>query len=511
MSRKIILSIIVLMAIALIGLVTLQVYWVGNALRLKEQEFETKVHEAMAEVVESNENMIMNRTWGEKINFFTSEGKTYFVIVGDTVEIPAASNNMNINVEMLPRMLYFNSAITGNMEESFEEISRYHKLDKHLRDQMKEKQWMEYRKLLMQKMAGELSMFSIPKSFRLDIEFLKKKLDKCLKKRGIDLEYKFGIVEAGSDSILTTQSIEGEKLLSSEYQAELYPSGILLSPAHLHVYFPKKFGFLLQTLVFRMLSSVVLILIIIFSFGFTIYTIYRQKKLSEMKNDFINNMTHEFKTPITTISLAGQALSDKSISQDESRVERFSRMILDETTKLGNQVEKILQMAVLDKGSFKIKVKEVDLHNIINKVAEAHQLRLKNEQGYLLVNFDATHSVIMGDEMHLSNLIDNLIDNAVKYCQEYPEVKINTKNGKGGINIHVEDNGIGMALDTQKRIFERFYRVPTGNIHNVKGFGLGLAYVKTIVDAHGGKISVSSELNKGTKFRIYLPYNYFEN
>ena len=478
MRKQTIIGIILLMAFALMGLMALQIYWVSTALNLKEQEFDAEVYDAMNQLVDEYELMMERRYLGNKFQIINIREKTFFVIDEDTFESPVARENMNVSLDLLidnPGLSKYWKSIPGKINEKFDRLNRINEINRHLNEVIKrEEQTKWHSRRLIKRYIGALSTFIDPSGNNIDLDYLYKKMSEELRARGIDLNFQLGVYQPAIDSLVTLGHTDREKLLASDFQIELYPYNLFSPSPRLIVYFPRKISFLLQTLITRLLSSLFFILIIIFSFGFTVYTIYRQKKISEMKNDFINNMTHEFKTPLTTISLAGQALSDRSIHVDEARIGRFSNIIVLEAAKLGIQVEKILQMAVLDKGEVELK---------------------------------ANPSVVRGDRVQLSNAIDNLIDNALKYCKEYPEVKVCTYSEKDGLSITVEDRGVGMSPEARKKIFEKFYRVHTGNLHNVKGFGLGLAYVKTILDAHQGRITVSSELNKGSKFKIYIPYN----
>ncbi len=511
MKKQTILGIIILMSIALIGLMALQIYWVSTALTLKEQEFNAEVYDAMTELVDEYELMMERKYLGNKFQVINIREKTFFVIDEDTFESPVARENMNISLDLLidnPSLSKFWKSTPGQVDRQFDQLNRINEINRHLSEEMKrdaQSKWHSRR--LIKRYIGAISTFIDPTGNNIDLNFLRQKMIEKLKARGIDLDFQLGIYQPATDSLLSEEGVNKEKLLQSDFQIELYPYNLFTPSPRLIVYFPRKISFLLRTLVTRLLSSLFFLLIIIFSFGFTIYTIYRQKQVSEMKNDFINNMTHEFKTPLTTISLAGQALSDHSIDIDKERVSRFSNIIVLEAAKLGIQVEKILQMAVLDKGELELKVTEVDVHELINELVENHKLRLSDQRAYIETELKASPSVIRGDRIQLSNAIDNLIDNALKYCKEYPEVRICTLSDEKGVTILVEDRGVGMTADARKRIFEKFYRVHTGNLHNIKGFGLGLAYVKTIVDAHNGEITVSSELNKGSKFKIFIPYN----
>lgn len=252
-------------------------------------------------------------------------------------------------------------------------------------------------------------------------------------------------------------------------------------------------------------STLLITLFIVTMFSLALFIIFKQKRLSEMKNDFVNNMTHELKTPISTISLASQMLNDRSIPDEQKNLSQISRIIQAESKQLGFQVERVLQMAIFDHGELKLKLEEVDLHDIIETVAQNFLLQVDKREGRLEFFPEAEDAVIEGDVMHITNLVSNLIENAMKYTNRTPEIRLATRTENSSLVFSVADNGIGISKEDQKRIFDKFYRVPTGNVHNVKGFGLGLSYVKLIVEQHHGSITLNSEPNKGSQFDIHLP------
>jgi two-component system phosphate regulon sensor histidine kinase PhoR len=253
-------------------------------------------------------------------------------------------------------------------------------------------------------------------------------------------------------------------------------------------------------------ASATLILIIIYSFSYTIFTIFRQKKLSEIKNDFVNNMTHEIKTPIATISLACEVLNDKDVKKSEDLFANYINMIKHENKRLETLVEHILQTATLEKGQLILRKEELDIHAIISTAVNNVGFHVMQKSGRIIENLNAANPIIRADKVHITNLIYNLLDNANKYSPEKPKIVISTENSNNGLIIKVADNGIGISKANQKKIFEKFSRIATGNVHDVKGFGLGLSYVKAIVDKHQGKISIESELKKGSVFIVYLPF-----
>jgi len=281
-----------------------------------------------------------------------------------------------------------------------------------------------------------------------------------------------------------------------------------LSPREiLWVIVPNSSGVVLKELRWRIFIAGIFTLIIFAAFYLTVNTMLRQKKLSEIKNDFINNMTHEFKTPLATISLAVDAMKNDKVIGDKEKLNYFSSIIKEENQRMNRQVETILKAAFLDEHEVNLMLKPTHVHDVIKDIADNFILQLNDKNGKVEMDLEATNDLIEADEVHFPNLINNLIDNSVKYAKEDvpPEIKISTAANGKNMTIRLEDNGIGMAKETVKRIFEKFYRAHTGNVHNVKGFGLGLSYVKTMVDAHGGHIKVDSMPGKGSTFTLELP------
>ncbi|MFZ5976811.1 MULTISPECIES: HAMP domain-containing sensor histidine kinase [Hydrotalea] len=252
-------------------------------------------------------------------------------------------------------------------------------------------------------------------------------------------------------------------------------------------------------------GAAVFMLIIIAAFFVTLRTLLNQKKLSEIKSDFINNMTHEFKTPLATISLAVDAIRNEKVQSDREKLNYFSGIIKEENKRMNKHVETILQAAITEKQELQLKKIQLHLHELIRKIVENYQLQLKEKEAKVVLQLNAKNDMLVADEVHFSNLLSNLIDNAIKYSKDNLEIKITTHSTNKYIVIMIEDNGIGMSKETMKRVFEKFYRAHTGNVHNVKGFGLGMSYVKTVIDAHKGKIRVDSTLGKGTTFTIEMP------
>ena len=322
---------------------------------------------------------------------------------------------------------------------------------------------------------------------------------------GIDLPYHFAVIDKDGREVYRCADYE-TKGSEESYQQALFKNDPPAKMSILKVHFPGRKDYIFDSISF-MIPSLIFTLVLLVTFIFTIYIVFRQKKLTEMKNDFVNNMTHEFKTPISTISLAAQMLKDPAVAKSPQMFQHISGVINDETKRLRFQVEKVLQMSMFDRQKATLKMKEIDANELISGVINTFALKVERYNGKITSNLEAADPVIFADEMHLTNVIFNLMDNAVKYkkAEEDLELKVKTWNESGKLMISIQDNGIGIKKENLKKIFEKFYRVHTGNLHDVKGFGLGLAYVKKIITDHKGTIRAESDLNVGTKFIIALP------
>jgi two-component system phosphate regulon sensor histidine kinase PhoR len=274
---------------------------------------------------------------------------------------------------------------------------------------------------------------------------------------------------------------------------------------NLSLYLKEDKNYIMRKMGWMIAASILFTTIIISAFALTVRTLFTQKKLSEVKSDFINNMTHELKTPLATISLAIDALTNEKVIHDSDKIRYYSSMIKDENKRMNKQVEKILQAARIERQEIKLNLQLLNGHEIIRKVADNLSLQIQDKQGSLTLKLAAQRHDVKADEVHFSNIIFNLLDNAIKYSKDAPKIEVETMNQNGMLAIKVKDNGIGMNKETQARIFEKFYRAHTGNLHNVKGFGLGLSYVKAMAEEHGGKVKVESTIGKGSSFTVFFP------
>ncbi|MBI9032959.1 MAG: HAMP domain-containing histidine kinase [Bacteroidales bacterium] len=421
MNKKRIQTIILITSISLIGIIVVQMYWVGNAMKLKEEQFNHSVQIALKSVVN--------------------------------------------------QLLEYQNAEMGMMSDmslcQVEKCAVIEKIDSRHFDS------------LMQAEMG------------------------CMR---INKDYEYGIYNRVSGDFLMGQY--------ENYSFEIRNSGYFASLGCLHrskpyllgAYFPNKQSIIINKLLGWMLVSILFTIVLIYGFYYSVASLFKQKKLSTMKTDFVNNMTHEFKTPISTVSLASEMLLREYVYSSPEKTKKYARIIFDENDRLKNQVEHVLQIAVLDKGEFTIKPREIDLHQVIETQVKNFRILVKERGGEICMSLSASENIINADKVHCMNIISNLIDNAVKYSPETPQIHVSTRNNDKGIFVTVNDNGIGISDENQKQVFKNLYRVPTGNIHDVKGFGLGLFYVKTMIEAHGGYVNLKSEFKKGSTFELFFPF-----
>lgn len=518
MSRRMLLTLIVLMAFVLSGLILVQVYLIKTASDIREEQFKQQVRNVLYRVVEQLE--IHERV---EARLFAEQGRLpgnippagdYNVFPrknmgqGTVFQFSISEHSINGTFREELKIGIYDSLgnISNNVNSTLEEILRGFDDMKNFNviQQKRREQWLND----MGWRNHKISLEDRPIEERIDTIHLKQELAKAMSENGIELEYKFAVKNSnlGRDRIIFGDRDYNPGARRDEFNQALFPYDYYgAKPNYLNIYFPKRSGYLLRATGLTIIPTIILTALLIGIFVYTIMVIFRQKKLSIIKNDFINNMTHELKTPISTISLASQMLEDGSISNTPKTIEHLSKIINQESKRLSFQVEKVLQMAVFNEGRLKFKFKEFDINKMMQQVVANFELRVKNKNGSLDAEIKAENPVIKGDEVHITNVVFNLLDNAVKYSRDVPAIRVITENKKGFVVISVEDKGIGIAREHQTQIFDRFYRVPTGNVHNVKGFGLGLSYVKKIVDSHNGTIKVESVINKGTKFSIFLP------
>jgi len=531
MNRHNLLFLSLFVGIILSALIGVQIYWISNTIRVTEKHFDQDVVDAMNDVVYRIEKSTTNAKLTQKFNFRKQAVRWFAspdsITAGSRVSKDTLRDRngivinqpKNYNVKTIEILTTeSNGVITGKDSSSYLSHDSLPKDDfgtgikfegKNADSIDKKMQFLTHRSDVMNDIFDELVSINVYHDVNphLDTAQIDSIVKKALGDKNIHLPFRFAILNATGDTVVVA-SKGGiiSKFLQSSYKVNIFPNSMYIQPQFLSLVFPSKTNYNLNGVEVTLLSSILLILLIIGAFYFTISTIIRQKKLSEIKSDFINNMTHEFKTPISTISLAGEVLSDKTIDKSPESVEKYLKIIKDENKRLAGLVENVLQAAVLDKGKLKFKIQECDIHQIITDVIQSLTLQIQNKGGVITTELKAQRYSLFADRMHLGNIIYNLIDNALKYSKETPQIKVSTNSDQSGISILVKDNGIGIRKEDQKKIFETFYRVPTGNIHNVKGFGLGLSYVKAVVEKHGGQVEVQSEPGYGSTFVVYLPF-----
>jgi two-component system phosphate regulon sensor histidine kinase PhoR len=526
MSKKLLWSLAAFMGIVMIGLIFVQTWWIRTAVMIKENQFNQIVYRSLSNIsyqLEEQEAAKMiydyiipevetktdangysysfNLRFGSVARINSYAESAYLELQqelanerqGGSKKLPNLRSAVDSSIIQLPDQNFYNSSVK---DENFSGITLPNTKDLNEKINQKKKQLDR----LMSKML--MSENDIEK--RIEKEALRQNIEAEMKNRGIDLDFEFSVVKQNKN--IAIQSDDFNPTINSKiYSTQLFPQDIFHSPNYLRIYFPGQKSFIFKSIGLIGLTSVFLTMIIIAVFIFTLWVIFRQKRLSEIRNDFVNNMTHELKTPISTISLASQMLNDGSIPIENKNLPHISGIIDTESKRLGIQVEKVLQMAVFDRGKIKLKLKVLDANEVLDAVLNNFSLLVKKRGGVLDSDLKAKLTMVNVDEVHFTNMISNLLDNAVKYCREVPEIKLSSRNEKNYLVIVVADKGIGISKDDQKRIFEKFYRVPTGNVHNVKGFGLGLSYVKKIVEIHQGYLKVKSEIKKGSAFELFIP------
>ena len=459
------------MTFSLLGLIAFQWYWVSNYFEANKKELDWEI------------NRVLSKTSDRYLNE-SLEGFDYFSLLSDSLNVISSNSTNSLNLFHQNHQQLIDSSIHTPRNVSDDMGGDY-----------------------MSKVNGLLSHFltkvSQPKVINFDrlLAILQEELHLI----GIDNEFNIAISNLNNKVIYYKDPASLQATLLFGYKSPVILSSIS-NPYFIHLFIYHKGKLLLQKTWIVLVSSLLLIVIVLACFAYALHIIYQQKKVSEVKTDFINNMTHELKTPISTVSLALEALVNFDVRSNEERSLRYLDISRRELKRLSTMVEKVLNIAQHEKGEITLNKEYHSLNRLIENVVETITMQVQKKNGSLQCDLKAAPDVIFADKVHFNNLLYNLIDNSNKYFIDKPEIRIVTKNTEGGIQLEILDKGIGISKEHLTRVFDKFYRVPTGNIHNVKGYGLGLSYVKDIVEMHGGSLSVTSEKNKGTSFIIYLPY-----
>lgn len=512
MKKRTIIILAAIFSVIISGLILVQIYWINNAIEAKNQQFRVMVNNALDGVVSEMEKQETIDRIFEEINLPSVD--SVFAIIPSHSQLakqlqvynpksgirelsgaPDPETSIMVNREGQKIFLYSDEDMLFPDDEVPELSAQSIKAGISGR--------LTNKTVLLENIMGRM-LSDIPElKERLSKEDIDILISNILHRMGIDLRYEYGITD-GDELVFNS---DGFSLYTSsrKYLRQLFPNDPVPRQYRLTLYFPKETKYLFSQIGFIGISSIIITLVLIFFSAANLTIILRQKKLSEIRNDFINNMTHELKTPISTIFLASQLISDTTVPTSEKNLNNISKILNDESLRLKYQVEKVLQASVFDHGSMELKYIETDLHRLLSNIIDNFALQLSDRGGALNQRLMADNPRVILDEVHFSNVISNLIDNAIKYSVGKPELIISTRNAQDRLLITISDKGIGISKEDLRRIFEKFYRVPTGNVHNVKGFGLGLSYVKKVVEEHGGRINVTSQVNKGTTFEISLP------
>ncbi|MDB4582253.1 HAMP domain-containing histidine kinase [Draconibacterium sp.] len=579
MNKKIFTGLVILMGISILGIIAVQLIWMNNALRVKNEMFNRGVNDAIHKTINKLEdihnvgvvhNMLFtddSLSWihedekefefdvdedmewhvaPESIRVFhnnSPEKKRPVRIIREfapgkneaVIEIKVDENDENstsvqsfsyyINSDPIKaseivdeKQLDRDEIIIINKDTIFSDVDSLYQISKIridslltnldtfaiLKPEISKRVRLKAGTLkrVANKMVTEVSTWDVRK---IDTNRIYEVLKMELQENNIPIGFEFGIVR---DSIVEfpMEVTDSAKVANTVFQANLYPNDIFQKNIKLVVFFPERDSFIYRSLNWLLIASFLFSLFILVTFSLSIFFILRQKKISEMKSDFINNMTHEFKTPIATISVATDSINNDKVVKDPDKIRYFTGMIKKENARMNRHVEDILTIARLDKKDFEFNWEAINVHDLIEDAIQGIVLQVEKRGGKIDAILEAANSMITTDKMHCTNVVYNLLDNAIKYSTDKPEIKVSTTNKTNGVLILVEDNGIGMTKAVQNKIFERFYRQTIGNVHNVKGFGLGLSYVKAVLEANQGTISVQSEPGNGSKFELFLPF-----
>ena len=515
MKRVTIVLLAVFFFLAISGLVLIQLYWIRGAIAITDQQFRYLANKALESVVLNLEEKELINNIVEDIDPESADSVTAIVPANSPLAKKLQGYQSN---SALLEMYGLNKpgepiAITSSGKKIFissENISAF-PVDETTEPSpqitnSEIKGRVTNKIVFLEKIMEKILRNSHDIRERINPEKLKEELRAALNNVGIYLDFEFSIQSGRYGSIWKTPGFN-DKPGTNKFIIQLFPNDPVPSQNQIVLYCLQENQYKIEKIGnLGFITLLFSLLLLILSTG-TFIVIFRQKKISEIRSDFINNMTHELKTPISTISLASQMMADKSISDKDKNIDNLAKVISDESMRLKFQVEKVLQMAIFERTKMKLSLVEMNVHGIIEKAVENFALQIRNREGRIITDLQATRPLVYIDEIHFLNSISNLIDNAIKYSGDKPDITISTRNNKKGILITIEDKGIGIGKENLKRIFDKFFRVPAGNVHNVKGFGLGLSYVKKIIEEHNGTIKVESQVNKGTKFTIFLPQN----
>jgi two-component system phosphate regulon sensor histidine kinase PhoR len=523
MNKRLFVVLVILMSLSLIGIIFVQGYWIASAVKVKQESFTLNANQILANVserVSDSEDRRYYLKFQELIDSVGDPKDAQFVNVFQITSRDEKNNETSIFTRGIIEEDYniFPTFIDSTKEDDSTSIKNYKRFetrtiyredlldnsDVKLSPVQKFKKISNVSKVMAEykDIINELTRQNPihERISNLSLEFL---LQGYLDEYDSDLDFEFGVYD---DGLATKIKSDNFKITNEGmYDVPLFEENDRQSGYTLYVSFPKRNKYVLSSIMGMAIMSIVFTLIIIIAYSSALYQLIKQKQISEIKTDFINNMTHEFKTPIATINLALDAIKNPKVIDDKEKVKRYLRMIREENKRMHAQVENVLQISKLEKNQLEISKEEMDVHDLIEDAMSHIELIVEDQKGYIKTHLSATDSMVMANDTHFTNVLVNILDNAVKYTEGEPKIDIYTEKVKNYIQIKIKDQGQGMSKSVQKRIFEKFYREHTGDIHNIKGHGLGLAYVKRIVDDHDGQVSVEGEKGKGSTFIIKLP------
>lgn len=539
MNRRTFSWIMGLMGLSIAGIILVQIIWINNAIRVKNDLFDRSVNEALNQAAQRLEDRQNFQFFGgvgapDSLQWVQrgpvpppprtvrsrsgrhSNGKARFEFRSDSGGVQTRtftfSDNGGKHVQTETIVIADSAARTQRLLQL-----NAHKLDslKVVLDTLRTvapmlRQRIELKTLNLTHFTHRvIAEMNSAESLRIPLPELEDLVRRELRDKDVPIDFELAVSE--NDSLLEISSevsggADSLALMQSPYVVRLFPHAIFNRESKLHVVFPRQSSFIYKSVSWLLAASLLFSLIILLTFTLSILFMLKQKKISEMKTDFINNMTHEFKTPLATISVAADSILNEKVLHNPQRVGYFVDMIKKENTRMNRQVEDILTIARLDKKEFEFHWELLDLHELVREVDESILLQVEKRGGELKIDLKALNPIVTSDRVHCANLIYNLLDNANKYSPDSPQIELSTRNTPRGLVLAVSDKGIGMSKAVQTKIFERFYRQTSGNIHNVKGFGLGLSYVKAVLEANKGSIEVSSEPGKGSRFEVFLPF-----
>ncbi|MBS0010789.1 MAG: HAMP domain-containing histidine kinase [Bacteroidales bacterium] len=529
MKRWMLIGLISLMLVSITGIIWVQITWINNAVKVRNDLFSRSVFNSLqstARKIESSRQLSFYEQMMIADSLLQSQADEMQTIpfagsvpgsdgmrasprlrgVGESFSFRLTDDGENIRVLGDYQQYFINDSAGREVPEYSIEAKDKMPVDV---DQERFSLWLLEKSTDLRQMGDKMisELYDWELNSQTDRNEILSVLYSELQNAGINTPFEFAIIEGNRIIDGVYETVTPADLASSNYTVKLFNDRLIRRNTRIAVVFPQRKDYILSSMSLLLGGSMLFSLVILITFTLSIFFIIRQKRISEMKSDFINNMTHEFKTPIATISLAADTIGNPRIINKEERVRHFVSMIKKENARMNKQVENILQISSLDKSDMEFNFSEVDMHSVVKRSIETIEIQVEGRKGNIFFYPEAADPVVYGDREHLTNLVHNLLDNANKYSAGEPEITLSTANNNGHFILSVSDKGIGMSKTVQSKIFDRFYRQSGGNVHNVKGFGLGLSYVKAIVDAHNGDIKVYSESGKGTTFEVFLPQN----